>query len=348
MYTAFDVIEYLLATAGGGAQDQEHRVLRQALFHAYRDLISVREWRWYHTVEQVPLSTTNLVTTHVLPWGAQSVDSVHMGNPPMVAEYLTPVEWERLVRSWNKELTRFVWTVAPSSFSPDRYEIRILNGWRYQEDVTLTYRRRPRDLRLTGWEPSSRAGTVSWANGEVTGTGTAFTNHMVGSVLRVSGDPTWHPESLAGMRPYKDEALIRQVPNSTKLTVWSPIDGIAYTGTKYVVTDYLDLAPGMYSALLSGAEVWAARLLGKNIEGSTGVYGRDLRLAFENDAVAPLSGRRGSNGWYSSFWYLRPGSDQGTGGGGMGGPNEDGVCPLLPDVYGGESNSQYDSCGGMP
>jgi hypothetical protein len=31
MYTAYDAIEYLMSSTGGGAQDREHRVLRQRL-----------------------------------------------------------------------------------------------------------------------------------------------------------------------------------------------------------------------------------------------------------------------------------------------------------------------------
>jgi hypothetical protein len=51
--------------------------------------------------------------------------------------------------------------------------------------------------------------------------------------------------------------------------------------------------------------------MGKNVEGATAMHGRDLRLAFEQDTVAPLSGRQHSTGGFYSFWYLRPGVDQG-------------------------------------
>jgi hypothetical protein len=357
MYTSFDVIEYLLSSTGGGAQDQEHRVLRQSLFHAYRDLVSIRDWKWYHAVETVPLTSSNVITTYTLPWGVQSVDAVQLSQPYLLAEYVDPTDWERITQSPGKELVRLIWTILPSKFSPDRYDLKILNGFRYNQECTLTYRRRPRDLRFTGWEPSGRAGTVSWSNGEVVGSGTSFSNQMLGCIIRVSGDPSWHPESLAGMRPYKDEGLIYSIANSSKMYAWSPASGIDYSGTKYVVTDYLDISPNMYTALLSGCEVWAARLLGKNIEGATGVYGRDLRLAFEQDAMAPISGRRGGGGWYYSQWYLRPGVDQGTGGGGIGGPDTTG-CPIKPNIaggtadddgdgvwFGGDSSSTFGACG---
>lgn len=401
MYTAYDAIEYLLSSTGGGAQDQEHRVLRQALFHSYRELITVRDWKWYHTTELVPISSDDLIVTHRLPWGVQSVDSVYLPQLRIAAQYVDQTEWRRIENSPFQQLVRLVWTVLPSAEREGYYDLKIFNGYRYTETLTLTYRRRPRDLRLTGWEPSSRAGSITTTivsapaskatatatilagkvtaitvtnggagyslnpavaisggsgvgavavstvtNGAVTaiqvldggsgyltpptitlpdppssppgtyltvaGTSTAFNTKMVGAVIRASGDAVYHPESLAGMRPYVMEAFITGVTNATTMAAHAPELSTTNTNSKYIVTDLLDISPTMYTALLSGAEVWAARLLGKNIEGSMGINARDLRMAFEQDTLAPISGRRWETGGYFSFWYLRPGADQGT------------------------------------
>jgi hypothetical protein len=153
------------------------------------------------------------------------------------------------------------------------------------------------------------------------------------------------------MNAYADEGLIYGVSNNGKLYAHSPAGNMSYpAGTKFVITDYLDISPGMYTALLSGAEVWMARLTGKNIEGATGIYGRDLRMAFESDAMAPLSGRRdnggtGVGGGYYALWYLRPGVDQGLNCRPFGGPNADGTCVIPGDVHGGMADTAYDSCG---
>ena len=95
-----------------------------------------------------------------------------------------------------------------------------------------------------------------------------------------------------------------------------------------------------------------ARLMGKNIEGATGIYGRDLRMAYEGDAVATFSGRsrvgQGTGGGgYGSYWwlYIRPGVDQGLNCRPFGGPNADGTCVIPGDVHGGASDTVYDSCG---
>lgn len=322
MYTAYDAIEYLLSSTGGGAQDQEHRVLRQGLFHAYRDLVSVRDWKWYHTTEIVAITSSDLVKTVRLPWGVSSVDSVYLPQLRIAAEYVSQTDWKRIENSPFQQLVRLVWTVLPSAEREGYYDLKIYNGYRYTENLTLTYRRRPRDLRLTGWEPSSRVGTVTLTatSGALTtgqyftvaGTGTSFDARMVGAVLRVSGDAAYHPEGLAGMHPYRTEGYVTAVASGTAMTIHSPEAASAFSGSKYIVTDLLDISPTMYTALLSGAEVWVARLLGKNIEGAMGINARDLRLAFEQDTLAPMEGRRSTTGGYFSFWYLRPGTDQGT------------------------------------
>ena len=324
MYTAYDAIEYLMSSVGGGAQDQEHRVLRQALFHAYRDLVTVRDWKWYHATDLVSIAGTDLVKTYRLPWGVSSVDSVYLPQLRIAAEYVNQTDWRRIENSPFQQLVRLVWTVMPSPEREGYYDLKVYNGYRYTEDLTLTYRRRPRDLRLTGWEPTSRAGTVTLsattgplttgAYLSVSGAGTQFNARMQGAVLRTSGDPAYHPEGLAGMHPYIAEGYITNAPGSaTSMTIHSPtsVSGVTGVSTKYIVTDLLDISPTMYTALLSSAEAWAARLLGKNIEGATAMHGRDLRLAFEQDTVAPLSGRQHSTGGFYSFWYLRPGVDQG-------------------------------------
>ena len=351
MQTAFDALSYLMDSVGGGAQDQEHRVLRQALFSAYRDIVTVRDWRWHQTEEQIDICGNNTLSRHALPWGVTSVDAFMLPQTGIVAEYLRPTEWARLIHSQFRGFARIAWTILPSTLVPDRYDLCVYNGWSSDTCVTVTYRRRPRDLRFTGWEPQARAGTIAWSGKEVDGTGTTFTNLMIGSVIRVSADPAKHPESLTGLNAYSDEGLIYGVGNTGKLYAYSPAGEMSYpASTKFVITDYLDISPGAYTALLSGAEVWLARLMGRNIEGAAGIYGRDLRMAFESDAAAPLSGRRdmggtGGGGGYYAMWWLRPGVDQGTQCWTTGGPNANGVCAIPGSVHGGMADTAFDSCG---
>lgn len=60
--------------------------------------------------------------------------------------------------------------------------------------------------------------------------------------------------------------------------------------TKYAITDVIDASPQMYTAILSGCEMWFARLAGRDYGTAMQVFNRDLRIAMENDVVTPMSG----------------------------------------------------------
>lgn len=47
IYTAQDVVDFLLTSTGGGAQDGEHRAVRQAVINAHREVTQARNWLWH-------------------------------------------------------------------------------------------------------------------------------------------------------------------------------------------------------------------------------------------------------------------------------------------------------------
>lgn len=417
MYTASDAIYYLLDMTGGGAQDSYHRVLRQAVFNSYREVITATNWRWYETSEEFDMEADGeikgtvqtvadlpsdandfdiyLVSSqnrryqkkpvrgwtdigpqgyyeHLLPWGVQSVDSIAMNEPVgwnYQAAYLEPRDFNRLYANttWNSS-SPAVWTVDKSPLAFDRYRVRVLQGYTWPATGTLTYRRRPRDLRYTGFEPNARKGLCSWNDqGTASLSSNKFRENMVGCVLRIIDDTSYHPESLTGMHPYTDEGVIYELQETdSDASILSPHGNLGlpsetYDKCKYIITDALDVSPGMYSAILSNAEVWVNRMQGRDYGTTYELYSKDLRLAFESDAVATISGSSrkhghgayggyGAGGGYGgSLWwlYIRPGTDQGTRGcnGGVGGPNENGTCVLPCDVSGGSASTEFDDCG---
>ena len=415
MYTAFDCVSYLLDSTGGGAQDSYHRVLRQAVFHSYREVITAMNWRWYETSEAFDLDDDVVIKgtvptvedlpsdaemwdaylvsdknrryrlqpvrgwvdigphgyyEHLLPWGVQSVDSIAMNEPVgwnYQTAYLEPRDFSRLYANttWNSS-SPAVWTVDKSPLAFDRYRVRVLQGYQWPATGTMTYRRRPKDLRYTGFEPIARKGECSW-NAQFTATlsNNVWRDDMVGAVLRIRDDNVYHPESLTGIHPYEDEAVVYELIDGSPSDAWvlSPTGKHAlYNTCKYCITDALDISPGMYSAILSNAEMWVNRLTGKDYQTTFELYQKDLRLAFESDAVATISGTSRKHGYgpygvygndggygYGSLWwlYIRPGSDGGVRGcnGGTGGPNADGTCELPCDVSGGTASTEFDDCG---
>ena len=316
-YTAHDAIEYLMQSAGGGAQDQEHRVLRASLHHSYRDVTTSKDWLWY--VTETSFTTEQDKNSYLLPEDCNNVDALIPPDRTTITSYISPAEWVRLEQS---ELTLgepMYWTVMkstdPKTF--DRWEIRIAGQVKAGTELRYTYRRRPKPLTLMGYETQCRTGYVSVAGAAVTGENTNFPVRCAGAVVRI-GTPSNYPEPLSGFYPYQEQSRIVTRDGDTALTVEIPFVG-TYTKCRFVISDWLDVSPGMFTAVLTGAELWMARMLGKDIQGALTMYQRDWKLAAEQDVIAPISGRRapydripdGSNPAYAGS-YTPMGPDGGV------------------------------------
>lgn len=74
MRTAQDVVDYLLASIGGGAQDGEHRAVRQAVVHGVREVMQCRQWLWHtRTNHFATLNVTTAVATNGITQGSTSI-----------------------------------------------------------------------------------------------------------------------------------------------------------------------------------------------------------------------------------------------------------------------------------
>lgn len=268
-YCGQDVLEYLMNSVGGGAQDSEHRLLRAAANHAYRDVTSARDWNWHVTTDTLPAPDAGAGPgyNYTLPANVRNVDSI---IPPLTSpsgvKYVTPTEWERLNIALPQVNAPYFWTVVKHPAKYDRWMLKIVGQPNTSLTFTYTYRRKPAPLRYMGYEEASRNGTLN----------------TTGLVKRY-GTATAFPEGPAGINPYTAEEIIG---------VAGSLVGTPPASAKTVVSDYLDVSDTMFTAVLSGAEVWVAKMMGKNVEGAMTVYSRDLRMAFEADQLAPISGNR--------------------------------------------------------
>lgn len=66
-FTAQDVVDHLLTTTGGGAQDGEHRAVRQAVIHGVREVLQTRQWLWhtktgYFTTQRISTTATAITS----------------------------------------------------------------------------------------------------------------------------------------------------------------------------------------------------------------------------------------------------------------------------------------------
>lgn len=292
-YAAQDLLEYLMNSVGGGAQDSEHRLLRAALHHAYRDVMNVRDWNFHASTGTLTTGgggSGNGVTSFTLPENVKNIDAL---IPPMsyptVTTYVTPSEWQRINIMLPTLNAPIYWTVMKDPSLPDRWQIRMAGA---PPDIEFNYifRRRPTPLRYFGYEQQTRQPGFS----------------VTGAVKRY-GTADQFPEGLAGLYPFTAQEIIGMTGS---------LVGTPPQNAKTAVSDYVDASDSMFTAILSGAEVWLARMNGKNIEGAMTIYNKDLRMAFEADSVVPISGQRTGGARLSSAralgYYSPSGADTGV------------------------------------
>jgi hypothetical protein len=272
-YCAQDIIEYLMSSVGGGAHDNEHRLLRQAAHHGYRDVVYARAWRWHEDSAALgtPLTGTNN-KAFLLPSGVREIDALVTPDRTTGTAYVTNQEYIRLEEYPSSYGDVVFYTVMSSPSYPGRWQLNIA-GNPTSVDVNrqyfVTFRRKPSPLKHMGYEKASRDGSLTASN-------------AAGAVKRY-GTLDRFPEGPSGAYPFTAEEVLGTA---------NSLIGTPPANAKTAVSDKLDIAEHMFSAVLSGAEVWLARLQGKNVEGAMTVHMRDMKLAMEADTVNPAAGRR--------------------------------------------------------
>lgn len=130
-----------------------------------------------------------------------------------------------------------------------------------RREYGLTYQRSPRALRT--YKYNTGTVTVSSDSTSVTGSGTAWTSDMVGSVLRLSSGAT-APTGPYGTRdddnPFALQRIIMSVDSATALTI-DAVPGDNYSGVAHTISDPVDVKAGsMFTAFLRRCEWEFSRL----------------------------------------------------------------------------------------
>jgi hypothetical protein len=220
--------------------------------------------------------------------------------------YVTPDQAMKIARVSSATGEPYHWTLIKDPSSAG-WAIQVVGYPTGTQTLDFTYRRTARPIRFSGHEAAVRQGTIARSATAVTGAGTAFSEALVGSVLRV-GDATNVPGPIESLTPWVSEAKITAVANATGLT--TDVSGTVAATTKYLITDPMDIAPHMHAALDSACDYWLARIRGTGEDKAFQMYQRDLRLAMEQDQLAPLSGRS-RYVWHDGGWRSPRGSDVG-------------------------------------
>ena len=177
-------------------------------------------------------------------------NSYHTVNPVSLD---TVLGFERHVRASANPPQWFA--IGPDPNAYGQMAIYVQYEPSTEEGLRFYYRRYPRRLKYSGLETSSFAGTVATNTDNasiIDGTGTSFTSDMVNSVIRF-GTASSKPTGMRDINPYSEQRIIKAVNSGTSITLDSAPSTVA-SGTKYVISDPLDLRPTMIEAFLRGCE----------------------------------------------------------------------------------------------
>lgn len=198
--------------------------------------------------------------------------------------YITPDQAMKMERSIAIQGPPAYWTIIPwdVTLSPCGYAIRVLGYPSATTSLDFTYRRSPRPIKYSGHEVAVRAGTITaTATTSITGASTTFPADSAGSYLRI-GTTADFPGSDSSIVPWTSETKIVSRSSNTAMVVSS---AQTMSAAKYLITDPMDIPPGMNNVMLSCAGYWLARIRGEKPDQAFQMYQRDLRLAMENDAL---------------------------------------------------------------
>lgn len=216
--------------------------------------------------------------------------------------YITPDEAMKLERINYPAGVPLNWTVIKDPHGTG-WAIKLVGYPTQKESLDFTYRRSPRALRWSGHETGARFASLTSAGDDLwlqAAAGT-FDATMVGSVVRLSSTSTY-PGPIESLTPYTSQHTIlgREFANvandSAVIGAHTPVSGVAG-----LVTDPIDVAQHMQQAMYSACNYFLARIRGDKEDKASQLYQRDLRLAMEQDQLAPLSGRS-KNVYHDGGW----------------------------------------------
>lgn len=173
-----------------------------------------------------------------LPEGTQAIAAPFIDGQELPLEWIEPGQWYRAASSHTTEgggQPRFYTVLA----DPDNYGRVALTVAPYPDQTyTLRFQRRrlPRNLRF--WEVNAGTVAVTADGTTVTGTGTAFTSAMAGSIIRLSDDATNYPDPLDEYPA--EEAAIKTYTSATVVDIAGTFSQ-TLSGVRYVISDPIDL-----------------------------------------------------------------------------------------------------------
>jgi len=177
----------------------------------------------------------------------------------LLGEYITPAEMHALTRyeSDTGDIRYYTISSVPDLYG--RMGLFVYPASNAVETLDFLYKRQLRPLRYSGKADNDKAGTITMTGGStaLTGSGTAFTSTHVGTVVRTAGNSSL-PTGLEGSNPWVEQRSIVAVASATAATL-DAAPTATRTGSKYTLSDPIDIEVAAYEAFLWGAKRNLAR-----------------------------------------------------------------------------------------
>jgi hypothetical protein len=179
--------------------------------------------------------------TYVLPQDFIACEElIHVGNS-FGLSYQHPGAWLSMQRTNHGPSNPRIFTITgdPNYFGSLALRLFPAPDDAYQIDGI--YQRMPRSLTLDEYEVGSVSVSVSGTT--VTGSGTTWTDNLVGGVIRFAADATTNPTGRDGANPYQMERVVWEVQSTTSL-VLDTAASETLSGVKYSISDPVDIEAG--------------------------------------------------------------------------------------------------------
>lgn len=230
---------------------------------------------------------------YTLPADLKEIRGVHGENGNWSLSPMSLDEWQGRERHIGGQGAPNCYAIGPDPTLIGSMAIYIQNIPTTAETLRFMYLAAGRPLKYSGQESTAYTGTLSNSSTAVTGSGTGFTSDMVGSMIR-GGTSSTAPTGRAGLNPYVHQAIITAFTSTTVVTI-DNAPTTAWSGTKFRISDPIDIRPTMLEALLRGCE-WKLAVYSKDSKEANDAesrYNRALILAKEADSSPVFTDPKG-------------------------------------------------------
>jgi hypothetical protein len=230
--------------------------------------------------------------TYPLPVDFLSLGVVTLANRATLLGFEHPSQWLERQQLYRTPSIPRTYTIRSDPNYQNTLAVSFFPSPDQAYSVDAVYQRTARQLNIEEYAD----GTVTTGIGSatVTGSGTAWTSRMAGSVFRVTDSRTDIPTGRDGDNPPLYERVIASVESATSLTLDDVIDE-TLTAVKYSISDPVDVeTSAMLTALLRGVEsqLGKSRRMADRDE-LEAEYNRALILAREADSRSFQDARAG-------------------------------------------------------